>query len=307
MKITLKIRQIVKIWMAVLLCNMMGCLHFHEGPLPNEPEKAQFMEIDGIRLRYDVRGTGPVVVLLHGFASSLDVWGRLVQDLESDYTIVRLDLKGFGWSERPEGDYSPQAQADLVWGMLEKLQIDKFALVGHSWGSSVALQMALNQPTRIERLALYDAWVYEEQLPAFFIWSRTPGFGETMFRLWYKERPEDRMAMAFHNPEIYIQESFSESVDEGLDRPGTVRAALEAVRGQDYEAVQHRYKEISMPVLLLWGDSDQVAPLWVGQRLAAELPYARLKVYGACGHFPMIESYGSSTYDLVDFLSESGL
>ena len=288
----------------MILSSLLGCLSFHQGALPDEPAAAQFMQIEDTRIRYDVRGEGPTVVMLHGFASSLDVWRRLTTELETEYQVVRLDMKGFGWTDRPEGDYSPQAQAELVWGLLEKLNIDDFSLVAHSWGSSVALQMALEKPERIKRIALYDAWVYEEQLPAFFVWSRSPGFGETMFRLWYKERAEDRLAMAFYDPEKWVDQSFIESVDSTLDRPATVTAALAAVRAQRYEEIQNRYGEIQLPVLLIWGEQDQVAPLWVAHRLASELPYSQLETYGSCGHFPMIEAYGPSTFALQEFLEE---
>lgn len=285
-----------------IIVNLLGCLSFHQGALPNEPASAKFMQIDDTRIRYDVRGKGNTIVMLHGFASSMEVWDRLTAELEDEYQIVRLDLKGFGWTDRPEGDYSPQAQSELVWELLDKLKIDHFSLVGHSWGSSVALQMALDKPDRINRVALYDAWVYEEQLPAFFVWSRSPVFGETMFRLWYKERAEDRLAMAFYDPEKWVNQGFIEAVDSALDRPATVTAALAAVRAQQYEKIQHRYSEIGIPVLLIWGEEDQVAPLWVAHRLASELPYSQLETYGSCGHFPMIEAYGPSTFALQAFL-----
>ena len=62
--------------------------------------------------------------------------------------------------------------------MLGQLGVEDAAVVAHSWGSSVALELALQAPGRVRGLALYDAWVYEEQLPAFFLWARAPGVGE---------------------------------------------------------------------------------------------------------------------------------
>ncbi len=279
-----------------------GCLQFHEGELPNAPKEATYTTVGDSHIRYAVEGSGPVVVLIHGFASSLDVWTRLATELSKQYTVVRLDLKGFGWSDRSEGDYSPQAQSEIVWGLLEQLKVDSFSVVAHSWGSSVALQMALDKPQRIEKIALYDGWVYEEQLPAFFVWSRSPVFGQALFRLWYKERVDDRMAMAFYDPERYVSQDFAEHVETTLERPGSVRAALAAVETQRYAEVQQRYSEITTPTLLLWGEADAVSPVWVGERLASQLPDAEIEIYGSCGHFPMIEAYGPSTNALLRFL-----
>lgn len=283
---------------------LAGCLHFHEGSLPGEPQDALYAQVQDSRIRYEVQGTGPVVVLIHGFASSLDVWTRLAQDLSKEYTVIRMDLKGFGWSDRSEGDYSPAAQADIVWGLLEQLNIQEFDLVAHSWGSSVSLQMALDRPGQIRKMALYDGWVYEEQLPAFFVWSRSPVFGPALFRLWYKERADDRMAMAFYDPYRFVDQDFVEHVDKTLDRPGTVRAALAAVESQRYAEVQQRYSQIQVPTLLLWGAADVVSPVWVAEKLASELSNSQIRIYGSCGHFPMIEAYGPSTNDLRHFLEQ---
>jgi len=281
-----------------------GCLSHHWGPMPGEPRRATFVQLEGTRVRYVDRGQGPAVVLLHGFASALDTWERIVPRLARDHRVIALDLKGFGWTDRPAGDYSPRAQARLVKALLDARGVTgPVALVAHSWGASVALAFALRYPSRVSRLALYDAWVYEEQLPTFFLWARTPGLGEALFSLFYEERPDERLAMAFYDPSV-ITERFAEDVERALARPGTVAAALAAVRGQRYDLVQQRYRSIGVPALLLWGREDAVTPLSYGERLARDLPDARLVVYPRCGHLPMIEAAGASTRDLVQFLAE---
>ncbi|MBN1772801.1 MAG: alpha/beta hydrolase, partial [Deltaproteobacteria bacterium] len=181
------------------------------------------------------------------------------------------------------------------------LELDRAAVVAHSWGSAVALAMALAAPARVTRLALYDAWVYEEQLPPFLTWSRASGIGELLFSGWYSERVADKMALAFYDPTLLTQE-LVDAIDEALERPGTTAAALAAARGQRFEDVEGRYPTIDKPVLLLWGREDSVSPLEIGERLASELPNAELVVYPRCGHFPMVEALAASTRDLVEFL-----
>jgi pimeloyl-ACP methyl ester carboxylesterase len=109
--------------------------------------------------------------------------------------------------------------------------------------------------------------------------------------------------MAFHDPRK-VTERFASAVERALDRPGTVAAALAAVRGQRYQAVQARYRTIQAPTLLLWGREDAVTPLAYGERLARDLPDARLVVYPRCGHLPMIEAEAASTRELERFLAE---
>ncbi len=279
-----------------------ACLSFHSGPMPGEPLDATYANVDGIRMRYLDLGQGEPVVLIHGFASALETWATVWPSLLADYRIIAMDLKGFGWTERPEGDYSPQAQAQLVLGLMDHLGVERAAVVAHSWGSSVALQMALAAPERVTRLALYDAWVYFEQLPTFFVMARASGIGEILTWLFYKERPADKMTAAFYDPR-WVNEAFAEEVAHALDRPGTEAAALAAIRDQRFEDLQDAYRTITQPVLLLWGREDKVTRLHFGERLVNHLPNAKLIVYGQCGHFPMIEARGPSTRDLLDFLA----
>ena len=247
-------------------------------------------------------GSGDPVLLVHGFASAIEAWSPVVPALSKTHRVVALDLKGFGWTDRPEGDYSPEAQARILLKLLELRGVQKTAIVAHSWGSSVALAATLAAPERFTKRALYDAWVYEDQLPTFFHWARADGVGEMLFGLYYKERADERMALAFFDKR-YVTERLVEEVDAALERPGTVAAALAAVRGQRYAEVETKYRTIDKPTLLLWGREDLVTPLKYGERLSRELPNAKLVVYPRCGHFPMIEAKDASTRDLVAFLN----
>ena len=285
---------------------LVGCAGFHKGTMPGEPKDATFANVDGVRMRYVDRGapTAPTVVLIHGFASSLDTWTTVMPVLEkAGYRVIAMDLKGFGWTDRPEGDYSPEAEAKLVHGLLDQRGVSgKTAIVGHSWGSSVALMAAIQKPERISRIALYDAWVYDEQLPTFFHWAKADGVGEVLFDLWYTERPDDKMSNAFYDKR-FVTEKFVEEVEAALERPGTVAAALAAVRGQHYDLVQAKYRTIDKPALLLWGRDDEVTTLQYGERLSHELKQAKLVVYPQCGHFPMIEAKDASNAELAEFLA----
>jgi pimeloyl-ACP methyl ester carboxylesterase len=282
---------------------LAGCMSFHKGALPDEPKTATFAAVDGARIHYVDVGQGPAVVLIHGFAASLETWAGIIPQLSKNHRVLALDLKGFGWTDRPEGDYSPPTQARIVLGLMSQRGIDKASVVGHSWGASVALAMTLMAPERVTKLALYDAWVYEDQLPTTFHWARASGLGETIFGLYYTERAEDKIALAFFD-KSYVTQDLVDSVESALDRPGTTAAALAAVRGQRYAEVEKRYRTIQQQTLLLWGREDTVTPLKYGERLSNELPHARLVVYPRCGHFPMIEAKTPSDAELVSYLAE---
>jgi pimeloyl-ACP methyl ester carboxylesterase len=289
--------------LALLVTSMFafGCHHFHAGPLPGTPQDATFLTVDGVRLHYTDQGEGPAVVLIHGFGSSLEIWHRVVPQLLPNHRVIAIDLKGFGWSSRPEGNYSPTEQGRLVLAAMSKLGVKEAHIVGHSWGASVALALALQSPERVKRLALYGAWIYEEQLPPFFLWARAWGVGEFLFSAFYGERLEEQVAHAYFDPTT-IPQGRIDALEKLFARPGTKAAALTAVRDQNYSRIQRQYKSLKQPTLLLWGREDQVARLHFGERLRADLPNAELKVYPRCGHIPMLEASEASTRDLVEFL-----
>jgi pimeloyl-ACP methyl ester carboxylesterase len=286
----------------LLALTASGCLHFHSGPMPGEPKDATFLSVEGARVRYVDVGEGPTVVLLHGFASSIENWVTVMPKLVKQHRIIAIDMKGFGWTDRPVGDYSPKAQAQLLQAVLtERGVTGPIALVAHSYGSSVALAFALEYPRQVQRIALYDAWVYEEQLPSMFHMARAQGIGELLYGLFYSERYEERLTLGFYNPD-FVAQQLVDDVEKAFERPGTRYGALEAVRGMRFDEMSDRYRTITAPTLLLWGREDIVTPVSIGEKLVRALPNAKLNVYPRCGHFPMIEAASESTRDLQAFL-----
>jgi len=276
---------------------------FFPGRLPDAPADATFVDVDGVSVRYRELGTGSPVVLVHGFGASLDSWRGVHEALARDHRVIAVDLKGFGWSSRPEGDYSPAAEAALVWKVLDQLGVTgPTAIVGHSWGSSVVLAMALERPARTARVVLTSAYVYDEQVPSFFRWAQRGGMGELLFGLYYRERMEERVSLAYHD-DRFVTQAKVDAVNAELHKPGTTAAALAAARGHKFARMVARYPTVAAPVLLLWGDDDQVTPVRFGRRLASELPDARLVVFPACGHMPMVEARNAMTRELLAFLA----
>lgn len=247
-------------------------------------------------------GTATPVLLVHGFASNHEVWRPLEPALRARRRTINVDLPGFGWSSRTAGDYSPAALAADLADVLDAVgSAGPVDVVAHSWGSAVGLALALDHPDRVRRVVLVGAWIYDEQIPPFFRWARLPGVGEVLFTGFYRERPDERFPLAFEDPSAVSQE-LVDAIERSFDRPGTSRAALAAARGQHLLQLQVRYRALAQPALLLWGAEDRVALLRHGQRLARELPDARLAVIPAVGHFPMIEAAGATRREVLAFL-----
>jgi len=114
------------------------------------------LPIDGASLRYEVVGSGPAVVLIHGFSLDMRMWDPQLPDLAAAFQVVRYDCRGFGASGPLDPAIPYTHSADLV-ALLDHLAIDQAALVGLSFGGQVALKTALLEPKRVRALVLLDA------------------------------------------------------------------------------------------------------------------------------------------------------
>jgi pimeloyl-ACP methyl ester carboxylesterase/quercetin dioxygenase-like cupin family protein len=102
-------------------------------------------------------GTGPVVVLIHGYAENSDSWAPLAADLMKDHTVVVPDLRGIGRSSKPAGGYDKKTQAKDIRAVVTALGFDKTFLVAHDIGNMVAYAYAAMYPDKVERLVVMDA------------------------------------------------------------------------------------------------------------------------------------------------------
>lgn len=286
-----------------------GCPSFFGQPLPDAPA-GDYAELGDTHVHYEItapaagvrpRGT---LVLVHGFGATLREWAGLVPVLSAaGWRTIAVDLRGHGWTSRPDGDYSLGGQATLVLDLLDRLGVERFSLIGHSWGSAVSLTIASRVPDRVGRVALYNGMFFGEQEPVIFAWSRVPVLGEVIYGAFYAERADEKLAFAFYDPKAWVSEALVEGAEALQARPGAAAAALATIRALDLDALEPVYPTIRQPVLLLWGREDQVTPVEWGERLSNLLPDARLMVFPRCGHIPMVEAARPSTRAVLEFLA----
>lgn len=293
----------VRIALPLVLALLSGCATFQQGRVDFGVPDSQYFVSDRGRTFVLDRGEGPTVLLIHGYGSAHDVYLDLVDDLvAAGYRVLAVDLPGFGRSDRLPGDYSPEGLAAHLVSLLDDRGVAQADVIAHSWGCSIALRLALDHPDRVRRLVLTSAWVYEEQVPPFLRWSRARGMGEALFTLFYRERAADRFELSWYDPERFVTQEHVDAIERSLRRSGTVRAALEAARGQRFEEVQERYHEVRSETLIVWGRQDAVSALDAGERLEQDLPRARLVVLERCGHMPMIERAARYQSEVLAFL-----
>jgi pimeloyl-ACP methyl ester carboxylesterase len=297
-----------------------GCATFQTGasdPLPEAervvlPGRGQLRVIDRSPERAPGRSPGrapgppaqpgadvETVLLVHGYGSSTASYAQVIPRIAERYRVLAVDLPGFGKSDRRGGDYSPDALADVLAQILDQKGVRRVHLVGHSWGCSVALAFARRHRDRLDKLVIISGWMYDEQLLPLMRWARVAGLGSALYTLFYRQQIGERLYLNFADPSEVTDETVR-GVEAQMARPGAVAAALAAARGMRF--AEGEYRKIDAETLILWGREDRVARPAFGERLARELPRARLVVFPRCAHIPMLECRGETAQALRQFL-----
>jgi pimeloyl-ACP methyl ester carboxylesterase len=232
------------------------------------PPRGRFMTVDGVRLHYLERGSGPPVVLFHGNGALVEdmLVSGLVGRLARRHRVIVFDRPGFGYSERPRTRiWTPQAQAELLWKALNRLGVGRAVVLGHSWGTLVALSVALEHPSFVASLVLVSGYYYPTvRLDVPLVTGPAiPVIGDVMR---YTVAPATAAALL---PRIYeklfepapVPERFRREFPHALIlRPWHLRAASAdaALMIPAAAELQHRYRELSTPTVIVTGRDDQI-------------------------------------------------
>ncbi|OGB27525.1 MAG: alpha/beta hydrolase [Burkholderiales bacterium RIFCSPLOWO2_02_FULL_57_36] len=258
------------------------------------PPIGQFIEVDGIRLHYLERGQGQALVLLHGNGSMMEDFAcsGLLDRAAENYRVIIFDRPGFGHSERPRNKiWTPIAQARLLQRALRQLEVEQAIVVGHSWGTLVALAMALEFPSYVRSLVLLSGYYYPSlRLDAALVAPPAiPVIGDllrfTVSPLLGRAIWPAAVRRIF-SPAAVSPRFAAFPVWMAL-RPSQLRAAAaeSAMMVPSAMALCNRYRELTMPVAILAGAEDRIADAQHNsKRLHDELPQSDLRLTAGAGH-----------------------
>ena len=251
----------------------------------------------GVTLRYVEQGSkrGPVVVFLHGYTDSHHTWDLDLPIFPRNFHIYALDQRGHGDSSRPACCYTQQDFAADVAAFLDAIGEEKAILVGHSMGSFIAQQVALDYPDRVKALVLVgSAPTVAGNEVALFLKSIVDEQVGTVDPDFVREFQTSTFARPV--PQRYIDTLVSES----LKIPARVwQATLDGLIAEDHSA---RLGEIDVPVLVVGGDQDGFFPVEQQQALVDALPNATFVLYPNTGHAPHAELPHAFVHEVQRFL-----
>jgi pimeloyl-ACP methyl ester carboxylesterase len=221
---------------------------------------------NGTTIHVRTGGTGPAVVLLHGYGETGDMWAPMAVDLARDHTVVVPDLRGMGLSSKPAGGFDKKTQAGDVAGVLDQLKIDRADLVTHDIGNMVGYAFAAQYPNRVTRFVPIDAPLpgvgpWQEILKNPLLWHFRFG-GPDMERLVAgRERIYlDRFWNQFSATPTRFSEAAREHYSKLYAMPGAMHSGFMQFAAFDQDAIDNEQflakGKLSMPVLAIGGEKS---------------------------------------------------
>ncbi len=257
------------------------------------PPVGRIITVEGIRLHYVERGTGTPLVLLHGNGSMIEDFqsSGLIDLAAKKYRVIAVDRPGFGHSDRPRSTiWTPEAQADLIAAALKKIGVQRAIVLGHSWGTLVALALAVKYPQEVEALVLASGYYYPNARADVVILSppAIPVIGDLLSHT--LSPLLSRLMWPLLLRKIFgpspVPEKFKGFPEEMAVRPSQIRAsaAESALMIPSANALQKQYRLLQMPVAIVAGAEDRLIESEQSAHLHRDIPHSTLRCVPGTGH-----------------------
>jgi 4,5:9,10-diseco-3-hydroxy-5,9,17-trioxoandrosta-1(10),2-diene-4-oate hydrolase len=260
---------------------------------------------DDLRIHYHEAGrtTAPVLLWLHGSGPGASGYSNFKKNFpffaERGHRVIVADSLGFGYSSKPDVDYTLDFVVGGVRRLLDTLGIERCAVVGNSHGGAVAIQLALDEPARVSKLVLMAPGGLEEREA----YMKMAGI-RTMMKVFLGPAgiTRDTMRQVFglqlFDPAQLDDQTLDERVAIAADQPKRVLSSL------NVPYLAPRLAELACPVFGWWGTNDQFCPSTGATTLAHQCKDARVMLLSRCGHWVMVERTDLFNGLTLDFLTE---
>ena len=275
--------------------------------------------IDGVKIAYREAGdpANPTILLLHGFPTSSHMFRKLIPELAANYHVIAPDYPGFGASDMPlaaDFDYSFAKVADMMTTLLDRKDVDNYAVYLMDYGAPVGFRMFAEHPERVSGFIIQNGNAYEEGLREFWdplkaYWAEpSPENGDALRGFFEIEATKWQFTHGTQNPDNINPDNFWH-VQYLLDRPGNqdVQLAMFLDYGTnvaEYPKWQALFREHQTPTLLMWGKNDHIFPADGAHPYKRDLENLEFHLLDT-GHFAL-EEYGTEiAVEMIDFMDRN--
>lgn len=279
-------------------------------------EEGRHVEVDGLRIFVYERGSGPTVLLLHGFPTSSYDWRGVIDVLSAEHHCLAFDMIGYGLSDKPVAfGYSLFQQTDVLEGLIRLLGITRAHVVGHDVGQTVHAELlAREQESRLAFRILSSTVLNGstlKEMATLTQFQRLLGSNETLQQAVaicenLGANYVEGLKTLMKRPEAVTEEDATVMLELVLHQDGNRR--LPAVAAHMRERYLHRdrwlgaLKRTKAPIQIVWADGDPVANIEMGRALRNEIPQARYTELSGLGHFLIIEDPATVAEHILQFI-----
>lgn len=256
------------------------------------------VDIGGLTIAYERAGSGPLVVLAHGFVGdALSTWGPQIDALADEFTMIAWDAPGAGGSSDPPEGFGMNDYADCFAAFVRTLGTGRAHLVGLSFGGALVLATFHRHRGLASSLSLVSGYAG---------WAGSLGVVEAQRRLTrsleLSDLPREEFASAMV-PSMFASSIGAEAVQTFVDSVRATRAfGFRAMARASVEDQSHVLPEIDIPMLLIYSDHDVRAPAAIGEAIHAQVPESHLVVLRGPGHVSSVEAADNVNAELRCFL-----
>jgi pimeloyl-ACP methyl ester carboxylesterase len=264
--------------------------------------------VNGVSIAWSEMGSGPPLLLIHGFQDTHRVWAKVALRLADDFRVMMIDLPGSGLSDRPDASYTLTWYAKMIIEWMDATGLAQAHICAHSFGGGIAQWMLLEGRSRIDRLALLAPGGLGKEVGIWLKYATFPVLGPRLTP--FVVRRFIPLLMRF-SPAIFGKRDPDEikRFVKMMDVPGTHRAFQQSVAGVinlsgQYMQTKQRASELDElpPIALFWGENDPILPVKHGRSMMAHSTGITLTTYPKCGHFPQLDIASTFAHDLKKFL-----
>lgn len=268
----------------------------------------RYLEYNGLQIRYRDEGRGPALVLLHGVCAFLETWDGWARELKKHFRVIRLDVPGFGLTgPAPDRSYYQRENMIAVMdGLVSKLGLKTFSIIGNSLGGYIGWNYALEHPDKVNKLILVDPVGYSQKLPFLLTFASNPlvrPFAQRgMPRFFLYNAVQQVYGDTTRLTREFKNRYFAYAMRAG-NKKSYVDIFLEMKKQNKNPSLSKDIPGITVPTLVMWGKKDRWIPYKYFESWKRDLPQARFIAYEGAGHVPMEEIPEKTVADAVAFLS----
>ncbi|MFQ5782580.1 MAG: alpha/beta fold hydrolase [Nitrosopumilus sp.] len=261
--------------------------------------KENFLQIDGHKIRYLESGDSKkTLVLVHGLGASAERWNQVIPFFENDFHVIVPDLIGFGYSDKPLVDYTPEFFSEFLEKFFVESDIKHPNIIGSSLGGQIAANYATSNSEKLEKLILVSpAGVMKQSTPALDAYI--------MAALYPNEQSAKNAFEMMEGSGKTIPKEIVNGFVERMRLPNAKLAFMSTVLGlKNAELITSKLDTISTPTLIIWGSKDPVIPIHYADSFISGIQDCRFFRMDGCGHTPYVQDPNLFASKVLEFLND---